>query len=104
MTNVLNLDTPLHLEDQSPPLRAGWLVSGYWGSGGRLAGGADDRERGEVKNCEWVAATKSFTVILVDGQQLRLCQVRSVGQTNKAGEIISAWTTEQHGIDGKGKR
>lgn len=75
------------------PLCAGWLVSGYWGPGGRLAGGT-------VASCEWVAGTRSFTVCLTDGQRLQLCQIRSVAKTSENGEVVAAWSTERHGISG----
>jgi hypothetical protein len=31
-----------------------------------------------------------------------LSQVRSVGQTDEAGQIVAAWTVREHGYDGQG--
>lgn len=86
----------------TPPLQPGWLVA-YRDRDHRLVGGADDRLNGTVKVCEWVAVHRSFEVILMSGQRLALRSIRSVGQPNAAGQIISAWTTEDHGYDGEGR-
>lgn len=89
--------------DQTPPLLPGWLVC-YRGNDGRLMGGCDDRQHGMVQQCEWIPIHRTFEVVLTSGQRLPLRMIRSVGKTDATGQVISAWTTGQHGFDGTGQR
>lgn len=82
-----------------PPLHPGWLVA-YRDRRGALCGGCDDRQRGIVDACRWNG--QWWTVHLTDGQQLPLSRIRSVGQTNRHGQIVAAWTVKDHGYDGEG--
>ena len=86
-------------KDLAPPLLPGWLIV-YRGPDGRLCGGCDDRIHGTVQACEWVAVRREFDVILTDGQKLRLRMIRSVAKTDASGQVVAAWTTEQHGFNG----
>jgi hypothetical protein len=87
--------------DSAPasPLQPGWLVV-YRDQRGALCGGCDDRHHGTVKECRWAGAT--WTVHLTDGQRIPLAMIRSVGQTDEAGQIVAAWTVKEHGADGQG--
>lgn len=82
------------------PLQPGWLVV-YRARDGRLCGGADDRQRGTVKACIWDGGR--WTVTLTDGQRLPLSAVLSVGKTDDAGAVLSAWSVREHGYDGEGR-
>lgn len=86
-------------DEPAPPLQAGWLVC-YRDRRGALCGGGDDRQHGTVQECRWDG--KGRTVHLTDGQRLPLTSIRAVGQTDKAGEIVAAWTVREHGYDGEG--
>jgi len=88
---------PLTLPE--PPLQPGWLVA-YRDRRGVLSGGCDDRQHGTVAECRW--EENRWMVHLTDEQRLPLSFIRSVGQTNKAGEIVAAWTVREHGYDGHG--
>ena len=83
------------------PLQPGWLVS-YRDQRGALCGGCDDRQHGTIQECRWTAG--AWTVHLTDGQEMPLSIVRSVGQTDDAGQIVAAWTVKEHGYDGEGRR
>ena len=83
----------------APPLQPGWLVV-YRDRRGVLSGGCDDRQHGTVAECRW--EENRWMVHLTDEQRLPLSFIRSVGQTNKAGEIVAAWTVREHGFDGQG--
>ena len=82
-----------------PPLQPGWLVA-YRNQGGTLCGGCDDRAHGTVHVCRWDG--NGWTVELTDGQRLTLSAIRSVGKTDRAGQIVGAWTVREHGYDGEG--
>jgi hypothetical protein len=84
----------------TPPLRPGWLVV-YRDQRGVLCGGCDDRQRGTVGACRWEG--NGWTVHLTDGQRLPLSLIRSVGKTDEAGQLVSAWTVKAHGYDGTGE-
>jgi len=81
----------------TPPLQPGWLVA-YRNRAGVLCGGCDDREHGTVNVCQWDGT--GWTVELTDGQRLTLSAIRSVGKTDSAGQVVSAWTVRAHGYDG----
>jgi hypothetical protein len=81
------------------PLQSGWLVV-YRNQYGALYGGCDDRQHGTVDACRWEG--NAWTLCLTDGQEMSLSQVRSVGQTDKAGQLVAAWTVKEHGYDGQG--
>jgi len=81
------------------PLQPGWLVT-YRDRRGVLCGGCDDLQHGTVDACWW--EENGWTLCLTDGQEMSLSQVRSVGQTDKAGQIVAAWTVKEHGYDGQG--
>jgi hypothetical protein len=83
----------------TPPLHPGWLVA-YRDRRGALCGGFDDRRHGTVQECRWEG--NGWTVHLTDGQRLPLSIIRSVGQTDDAGQIVAAWTVQEHGADGNG--
>ena len=83
-----------------PPIRPGWLVA-YRDQRGALRGGCDDRQRGTVEACRWDG--NGWTLCLTDGQEMPLSIVRSVGQTDDAGQIVAAWTVREHGYDGEGQ-
>ena len=83
------------------PLQPGWLVA-YRDQLGGLCGGCDDRQHGTVQECRWTAG--AWTVYLTDGQEMPLSIIRSVGQTDDAGQIVAAWTVKEHGYDGEGRR
>ncbi len=80
-----------------PPIQSGWLVA-YRDQRGALCGGCDDRQHGTVDACRWDG--NGWTLCLTDGQEMPLSQVRSVGQTDEAGQIVAAWTVRKHGYDG----
>lgn len=82
-----------------PPLQPGWFVV-YRDRHGILCGGDVDREHGTVEACRWDG--NGWTVHLTEGQRLPLSLIRSVGQTDDAGEIVAAWTVREHGYDGQG--
>lgn len=84
-------------EEPSMPLSPGWVVA-YRGTDGQLRGGYDDREAGTVSDCRWDGY--SWTVHLRNGDGLPLSRVVSVGQTDRTGRIIAAWTVREHGYDG----
>ena len=79
------------------PIQPGWLVA-YRDRHGTLSGGCDDRKHGTVQECQWRMGI--WTVRLTDGQQLPLTSIRSVGQTNSKGKVVSAWSVREHGYDG----
>lgn len=81
------------------PLAPGWLVA-YRDRHGALCGGCDDRQHGTVQECRWRVG--GWTVHLTDGQQLPLTNIRSVGKTDDAGNVVAAWTVREHGYDGEG--
>ena len=83
----------------TPPLQPGWLVA-YRERRGVLCGGCVDREHGTVQECRW--GGNGWTVSLTDGQRLPLSLIRSVGQTDDAGQIVAAWIVKEHGYDGQG--
>lgn len=83
-----------------PPLHPGWLVT-YRDRRGVLCGGCVDRPHGTVQACRWEG--NGWTVHLTDGQRLPLAMIRSVGQTDGAGQIVAAWTVRDHGLDGTGR-
>lgn len=83
----------------APPLHPGWFVA-YRDRRGVLCGGCDDREHGTVEACRWEG--NGWTVSLTDGQRVPLSLIRSVGQTDDAGQIVAAWTVREHGADGNG--
>ena len=82
-----------------PPLAPGWLVS-YRDRTGALRGGCDDRAHGTVRECRWEG--HGWSIQLTDGQRLRLSAIRSVGKPDSVGQIVSAWTVKEHGLDGTG--
>jgi len=82
-----------------PPLHPGWLVA-YRDRLGVLCGGCDDRAHGTVAVCLWERTT--WTVMLTNGQRLPLPAIRSVGQIDAAGQLVTAWTVKEHGVDGNG--
>jgi hypothetical protein len=86
-------------ETPAAPLHPGWLVA-YRDRRGVLCGGCDDRAHGTVDECRW--GGKAWTVILTDGQRLTLPAIRSVGQTDAAGQLVAAWTVKEQGADGQG--
>lgn len=90
---VLSVDPP------AEPLQPGWLVC-YRDRHGVLCGGCVDRECGTVEACRWEG--NGWTVSLTDGQRLPLSLIRSVGQTDSAGQLVAAWTVREHGYDGDG--
>ena len=92
-------DVVLEPAGQTTPLQPGWLVV-YRDRRGTLCGGCVDREHGTVQECRWEG--NGWTVHLTDGQRLPLSLIRSVGQTDKAGQLVAAWTTREHGYDGEG--
>jgi hypothetical protein len=81
------------------PLKSGWLVV-YRDRDYSLCGGSYDRLHGTVRACTWDGT--AWTVTLTDGQQLHLRAIRSVGKTDVRGQVIAAWTVEDHGYDGEG--
>ena len=81
----------------TPPLQPGWLVA-YRNRTGVLCGGCDGRQHGTVEVCQWDG--NGWTVELTDGQRLRLSAIRSVGKTDSAGQVVSAWMVREHGYDG----
>jgi hypothetical protein len=83
----------------APPLGSGWLVV-YRDRDWVLCGGCDDHAHGTVQSCEWDGT--AWTVCLTDGQHLPLRAIRSVGQTDAAGNVVAAWTVRDHGYDGEG--
>ena len=83
----------------TPPLQPSWLVC-YRDRRGVLCGGCDDRAHGTVKECRWDG--NGWIVQLTDGQWLPLSSIRSVGQTESTGQIVSAWTVREHGYTGEG--
>lgn len=90
--------TPPPPELPLPPIQPGWLVE-YRDQAGRPCGGSDQREHGTVESCEWDGQTGE--VILTDGQAVPVSHVRGVVETRPDGEIISAWETQRHGLDGR---
>lgn len=92
------LDLPL--DPPVEPLQPGWLVA-YRDRRGALCGGCDDRANGTVASCDWSGS--SWLVRLTSGDTLPLGRVVSVGKTDAAGRIISAWTVRAHGYDGEGR-
>lgn len=82
-----------------PPILPGWLVT-YRDESGKLSGGVEDPDHGTVQECRWDFGR--WTVYLTDGQRLPLSRIRGVGKTDEAGQILAAWTTKEHGLDGKG--
>jgi len=84
-------------EEPCPPLSPRWVVA-YRSADGQLRGGYDDREAGTVKECRWDG--HGWTVHLRNGDGLPLSRVVSVGQTDRTGRIIAAWTVREHGYDG----
>ena len=89
----------IEVASPTPPLHPGWLVA-YRDRRGTLCGGCVDREHGTVQDCRWEG--NGWTVHLTDGHRLPLTSIRSVGQTDKAGEIVAAWTVREQGYDGTG--
>jgi hypothetical protein len=79
----------IDLGGQTAPLHPGWLVV-YRDRRGTVCGGCDDRLHGTVQACRW--DENGWTVSLTDGQRLPLSSIRSVGQTDDAGQIVAAWT------------
>ena len=79
------------------PLQPFWAVT-YRDADGRLRGGSDDKAHGTVKACRWQG--NNWTVELTDGQRLDLWRIRAVGRTDSLGQIVSAWTVREHGLDG----
>ena len=92
-TIVLSADPP------AEPLQPGWLVY-YRDRRGVLCGGCGDREHGTVQACRLEG--NGWTVHLTDGQRLSLSLIRSVGQTDAGGQLVAAWTVQEHGYDGHG--
>lgn len=92
-------DDGTELSAPMPPLQPSWLVV-YRDQRGALCGGCDDRPRGTVGECRW--EENGWTVHLTDGQRLPLSLIRSVGQTDDAGQVVAAWTVREHGFDGEG--
>ena len=90
---------PDSADEPTPPLQAGWLVV-YMDYQGKLAGGSDDPDTGTVEACRW--DENGWTLCLTDGQEMPLSIIRSVGQTDAAGQIVAAWTVREHGYDGEG--
>jgi hypothetical protein len=80
-----------------PPLRPGWLVV-YRDQAGKLRGGADEREHGTVKNCQWHGT--GWRLVLTSGEHLSLSSIRAVGRTNEAGQLLAAWTVREYGLEG----
>lgn len=91
----------LLMNADTPPLQPGWLVA-YRDRDHRLCGGADDRANGTIERLEWVPVRRAFEVILTSGQRLALRSIKSVGQVDVTGAVISAWSVEDCGIDGEG--
>lgn len=89
--------TPQPVDEPTSPLQPGWLVA-YRNRAGVLCGGCDDRQHGTVNVCQWDGT--GCTVELTDGQRLRLSAIRSVGKTDSAGQVVSAWMVREHGYDG----
>lgn len=89
----------IEVASPTPPLHPGWLVV-YRDRRGVLCGGCVDRPHGTVEACRWEG--NGWTVHLTDGQRLPLSLIRSVGQTDDAGQIVAAWTVREHGADGNG--
>lgn len=94
---TLPLD-PVAISGPIPPLQPGWLVV-YRDQRGALCGGCDDRQHGTVDACRM--DRNGWTLSLTDGQEMPLSVIRSVGQTDEAGQIIAVWTTREHGYDGE---
>lgn len=92
---VLTLPLDLPVE----PLAPGWLVA-YRDQAGRLRGGSDEREVGTVQGCEWTGS--GWIVTLTNGETMPLRRIVSVGQTDAAGQVIAAWSTREHGLNGRG--
>ena len=107
-TDVLNraTDGQNQTVPPAPPIEHGWLVTYYSRTpvkiDGRwdypLCGGVGDREHGTVTACTWNG--KEWLLSLTDGTRLPLRAVRSVGKTDQAGTVISAWIVAAHGFDG----
>lgn len=94
---TLPLD-PVPPSGSIPPLLPGWVVS-YRDRDGRLCGGCDDRDHGTVRECRWEG--RAWAVHLTDRAAIPLSHVRSVGQTDEAGQIVAAWCVREHGFDGE---
>ena len=80
------------------PLSSGWLIA-YRDQAGRLRGGSDEREVGTVQVCEWTGS--GWRVTLTNGEIMPLRRIVSVGQTDAAGQVIAAWSTREHGLNGR---
>lgn len=83
------------------PLPAYCFVA-YTDTQGRLRGGWDERSTCTVIQCHGVGAR--CQVELSNGDRIPLRAVRSVGQLNAEGSLVSAWTVREHGYDGEGSK
>ncbi len=92
-------DQPPSEPARIPPLESGWFVV-YRDRTDKLRGGADEREHGTVKECQWHGS--GWRLVLTDGAHLSLSSIRAVGQTNEKGRLLAAWTVREHGLDGLG--
>lgn len=77
-----------------PPLQAGWTIS-YRDQRNRLQGGT-------VNQCE--LGGKGWTVYLTNGTTIPLPWVTSVARVDSQGRTLSAWTVQEHGYDGDGRK
>lgn len=83
------------------PLPAYCFVA-YADSTGKLRGGWEERSSCTVKQCHGLGA--ACQVELSNGDMIPLRAVRSVGQLNSEGRLVSAWTVKDHGYDGEGSK
>jgi len=93
-------NTPPHFPGEpTPPLQVGWTIA-YMDDNWTLCGGYVDRPHATVEACRWTAG--AWTVTLIDGLEIPLSRVRSVGAVDHKGRLYGAWTVREHGYDGEG--
>ena len=69
----------------------------YRGEGGKLRDGI-------VRAVSQDSRTRRFVLVLANGREVAERRVVSVRRTNEHGEVVAAWVTREHGLDGQGVR